>query len=438
MVTVGAEGVQNRVIAVGLLDAHPENYRQHPERQIAGIRASLRVFGQPRSIVVQELATENTEGAEKRYTIVAGHGVKLAAEAEGWAALRCDVLPADWPPQKIKAYLVADNELGRLADNDDAQLAALIEEARAYDDKLLAAMGYDAQELGELLKSIERAERAAQEDPGPQIDKAEELRVKWGVNSGDLWACGEHRIICGDCTDAAVVKAVAFGDAFDLVCTDPPYGVSYADKNEYLNAVAKGNRIQIPIEGDHLTVEEAADLWRKAFTLLFEHTKPGGVYYVNAPQGGDLMMMMMMLREVGWLLKPQIIWVKNNHVLGRSDYQLKHEPILYGWKPGSHFWCGSRSEMSVWMVDKPTNSDLHPTTKPLELIEKAVTNSSKPGEVVADFFSGSGTTLIACERLGRKCRAIEITPGYVAVALERWAVMTGKTPVLIEAKQEDV
>ena len=241
----------------------------------------------------------------------------------------------------------------------------------------------------------------------------------------------QHRLICGDCTDSKVVSAVAFGDRIDLWVSDPPYGVSYADKNKYLNAVAKGNRIQTPIANDHLTLDEATDLWRKAFGIVFEFAKPGCVYYVHAPQGGDLMMMMMTLRECGWLLKPQIIWVKNNHVLGRSDYQLKHEPILYGWKEGSHYWNGSRSEMSVWQVDKPQNSDFHPTTKPVELAEKAIQNSSKPGELVFDGFLGSGTTLIACERLGRRCRAVEIEPGYCAVAIQRWVDMTGGEPVLL-------
>lgn len=241
----------------------------------------------------------------------------------------------------------------------------------------------------------------------------------------------QHRLICGDCTDPAVVARLLGDEKIDLVCTDPPYGVSYADKNKYLNAVAKGNCIQAPITGDHLTLDEATDLWRRAFGVAFQFAKPGCVYYVHAPQGGDLMMMMMMLRETGWLLKPQIIWVKNNHVLGRSDYQLKHEPILYGWKEGGHYWCGSRSEMSVWMVDKPQKSDLHPTTKPVELIEKAIGNSSLPGELVVDFFAGSGTTCVAAERLGRRSAAIELAPEFAAVVIERLA-QAGLQPVLIE------
>jgi len=144
------------------------------------------------------------------------------------------------------------------------------------------------------------------------------------------------------------------------------------------------------------------------------------------------MMMMMMLGQAGWLVKHELIWVKNNHVLGRADYQYKHEPIIYGWKPGAaHYFVDSRSEMSVWEIDKPQKSDMHPTTKPLELVERAMRNSSRQDDVVIDFFLGSGTTLLAAERLGRKGRFVELAPGYTAVALHRWANATGKPPRLI-------
>lgn len=131
-------------------------------------------------------------------------------------------------------------------------------------------------------------------------------------------------------------------------------------------------------------------------------------------------------------MKPHIVWVKNNHVLGRSDYQLKHEPILYGWKPGSHWFFGDRSQMSVWHIDKPVKNEFHPTMKPVELFAMAIMNSSDINDIVCDLFSGSGTTIIACEQLNRRCRAMEIAPGYVAVALERWSAATGKQPELIE------
>jgi DNA modification methylase len=239
--------------------------------------------------------------------------------------------------------------------------------------------------------------------------------------------------VCGDCTDKEVVNAVAFGN-IDLIVSDPPYSVSYADKNKSLNAVAFGNRIQTPIENDHLSTEETASkIWLPAFKNMYDIAKPGCAYYVSAPQGGDQMMMMMMLVEAGWLVKHELIWVKNNHVLGRADYQYKHEPIIYGWKPGAgHYFIDSRSEVSTWEIDKPLNSDLHPTQKPLELVERAIRNSSRQGEIVADFFVGSGTTLIGCQKLGRRCMAIDSDPAYCAVTLQRWHDLTGLDPQRID------
>ena len=222
------------------------------------------------------------------------------------------------------------------------------------------------------------------------------------------------------------------GEPLRLFVTDPPYGVSYAAKNEYLNAVAFGNRIQTPIKNDHLNAVDMRAVWFAAFRTAFDVADGGCPYYIHAPQGGDhMMMMMMMIDKAGWLVQHELMWLKNNHVLGRADYQYKHEPIIYGWKPGSHWFYGDRSQFSVWEFPKPNNSDLHPTMKPVELEEKAIQNSSKMGEAVGDWFTGSGTTLIACEKLRRKCRAIEIDEGYAAVTLQRWADLTGKTPRLL-------
>jgi DNA modification methylase len=288
-------------------------------------------------------------------------------------------------------------------------------------------------ELGEMLEgSIAGLLNNPPKDVEPKIDQAAELQKKWGTALGQVWQLGEHRLIIGDCTDKAVIEAVAFGESIDFIYVDPPYSVSYADKNASLNAVAFGNRIQTPIINDHLSTEETAQkIWVPAFINLFEIAKPGGVYYCSAPQGGDqMMMMMMMLCEAGWLVKHELIWVKNNHVLGRADYQYKHEPIIYGWKPGAgHYFVDSRSEFSVWQIDKPHNSDLHPTTKPVELVERAMKNSSKPGDICLDSFVGSGTTIIAGENLKRKVRAIELDEGYAAVSIQRWHDLTTRDPI---------
>jgi len=248
-----------------------------------------------------------------------------------------------------------------------------------------------------------------------------------------MWKLGEHRVICGDCTDAGVVARVMGGEKAQLVVADPPYGVKYGDKNVFLNSIAPGNRIQKHIEGDHETKEQTQVLWRGAFEQMNLVMLPGAVIYCFMPQGGDqMMMMMMMMMMAGIEPRHELIWLKNNHVLGRVDYAYKHEPILYAWKDGGHKFYGD-FQTSVIECNKPQKSDMHPTTKPVELIDRLIGNSSERGGVVIDPFLGSGTTLIACERLNRRCRGIEISPGYVAATLQRWADLTGRQPALLDA-----
>ncbi len=248
---------------------------------------------------------------------------------------------------------------------------------------------------------------------------------------GQAWKLGDHVLVCGDSTNSDAFSV--FEQKADLLLTDPPYGVSYAEKNKYLNALAKGNSIQVPIEGDSKTPAEMSVFWSWALNQAYGACKPGAAYYCFGPQGGDLLLLLLMqaLNQTGWMLKHQLIWVKNNHVLGRSDYNYKHEPILYGWKQdGSHSFYGGH-DVSVWEYDKPHNSDLHPTMKPIELLQHAIENSTKPGEVVLDPFAGSGSTLIACEMTGRKCYAVEIDAHYCDVTIARWEKITGKQASLL-------
>jgi DNA modification methylase len=217
-----------------------------------------------------------------------------------------------------------------------------------------------------------------------------------------------------------------------LVITDPPYGVAYADKNAFLNTIGPANRIETPIVNDHLTKPQMQALWKAAFTVMAAVMAPGAVIYCFMPQGGDQMMMMMMMMMEGAGIEPrhELIWLKNNHVLGRVDYAYKHEPILYAWKDGGHHFYGD-FQTSILEYAKPQKSDLHPTTKPVALIEHLMQNSSRPGEGVYDGFVGAGTTLIAAENLGRVCYACELDPGYVAVTLERYRQLTGIVPTRI-------
>lgn len=381
--------VVNRVVAVELCSPHPQNYNQHDEAQIGDLRASLRRFGQVRSIVVQD------DGAGG-YLLVAGHGLHQAARAEGFDELRADVIPADWQPARVLAYLAADNELARQGTPDDEQLAALVKRVQEEADEELARLAAGTEErLRELMAGLAQGEPA--DDPGAQVDRAAELQEKWRTATGQLWiipsktAGGEHRVICGDCTDAAVVERVMGGERQSLL-TDPPYGIDAANMQ-----MGIGKR-EFPREGEWDTqridilpfVEsaESAIVW-------------GGNYYADIlPVTPD------------WLC-----WHKKNDNLSYAEFELAWSNVGKRARILAHHWSGEVK--------------LHITQKPLPVMEWCA--EFLPANVsVLDPFLGSGTTLVACERLGRLGRGVEIAPEYVAVTLERLAGM-GLEPRLAES-----
>jgi DNA modification methylase len=236
--------------------------------------------------------------------------------------------------------------------------------------------------------------------------------------------------MCGDSTDIEQVKMLMGGVLADMVFTDPPYGVSYTEKNEYLNSLGAGHRLTKAIENDSKTPTEMYDFWLKAFRVLYEVTNEKMAYYITAPQGGDLLLLLLLqaVRDAGFALKHQLIWNKNNHILGRCDYNYKHEPIIYGWKiKGTHdFVGGGKFKTSVWDIPKPLRNDLHPTMKPIELVAECLKDNTREGNVVIDVFGGSGTTLIAAEQLNRKAFLMEFDEHYCDVIIARWEKLTGK------------
>jgi len=271
-----------------------------------------------------------------------------------------------------------------------------------------------------------------QDAPEPEIDKAEELRVKWGVESGQLWQLGEHRLICGDSTNIELYKKLFIDEKSTMIWTDPPYGVSYGDKLEAANPM--GYRVRT-IENDNLKPEELEKFIRSVFKNCSEFTIAGAAIYAASPAGTPLPRLIASFNDSGFEFRWGLVWVKDQIVLSRADYHFQHENILYGWKPdGAHKWSGDRKQSSCMFVDRPKKSEEHPTMKPVELVEIMIKNNSDNNDIVLDPFLGSGTTLIACENLNRKCRAVEISPAYVAVALERWHQHTGLMPELIESK----
>lgn len=384
---------------------YPNNPKKHPDEQVDKIAASIDEYGFVQPIVVQD-----------GQNVVIGHGRLKAAKKLGLDQV--PVIDADHLTEaQAKALRLADNRVSESGWDEDA-LQVEFEELGEMDfDTDLT--GFDEDEVSEY-KTPDAGEIEGVETPEPP----EEART----NESDLWILGDHRLLCGDATNEDDVKRLIDGDKIDLFVTDPPYGVSYSDKNEFLNEYDEGNRIQKNIESDHGTVDDSADLWKRAFSLTYEHTKDGGCYYITGPQGGELsMMMMMMIQEAGFMLKHCLVWVKNNHVLGRCDYHYKHEPILYGWKEGeAHYYSGNGPNKSVWEIDKPLQSEKHPTMKPVELFSNCITNGSRTNEIVYDCFAGSGTTAMACEQLNRMAFMMESDPHYCDVIVERWEDYTGK------------
>jgi len=417
--------IRNRIKALEYIHtrdlvAHPGNWREHPKAQADALLGVLKEVG-----IAGALLAYRSERQGGALVVIDGH-------------LRKDAAPQKWP---VLILDVDDAEADYLLATHDPLAAMATADAGALDALLASVQSGEAavtSMLAELAEGVGLYASEEDSDAEPKIDRAGELRQQWGVEPGQLWRLPsrtpgqEHRLICGDCIDAAVVERVMGEERADLVVTDPPYGVSYADKNRFLNAISRANHIEEPIFNDHMGKDETQALWRDAFERMSAVMQPGAVVYCFMPQGGDqMMMMMMMMMGAGIEPRHELIWLKNNHVLGRVDYAYKHEPILYAWKAGGHKFYGD-FQTSVLEFPKPQVSDMHPTTKPLALVERLVGNSSRAGGVIYDMFLGSGTTIIAAENLSRQCRAVELSPGYVAVALQRYVDAFGIEPELID------
>ena len=383
------------------------NYRKHSDKNLSLIGKSLDDFGAGRSIVADStgaviggngtLRAANQRGIPKR--IIHTNGDELVV------VVRDDIAPDD--PRRAKLAIM-DNST---TDSSEFDIEAL---QMDFEPIELENLGVELPEIEEV--GIVEGET----DPDSVPESAEApVSIKGGV-----YQLGDHRLMCGDSTSAQDVARLMGEDKADMVFTDPPYGVSYTEKNEFLNRRGAGHRLTTPIENDAMPPEEMRDFWVSAFENLHKFTKERMSYYITAPQGGDLLLLLLQsIREAGFMLKHQLVWNKNNHVLGRCDYDYKHEPIVYGWKIGGthNFFGGGKFKTSVWDIPKPTQSKLHPTMKPVELVANATLDATARGDFVLDLFGGSGTTLIACEQTGRKCRMMELDPHYCDVIRKRWA-----------------
>lgn len=272
-------------------------------------------------------------------------------------------------------------------------------------------------------------EKQATEDDFDENKDAIAVRCK----RGDVWVLGDHRLMCGDSISLDDVKKLMGGVKADMVFTDPPYGVSIGSKNEMLNSVQKAGLCTQNIENDTLCAEDLRGLIVGAMTNARISCEPDACYYVTAPQGGDLgLMMQEAMRDAGLPVRHILIWRKNTATfsLGRLDYDYQHEPIFYTWTEKHHNYRKGDNRTTVWDYNKPLKCDLHPTMKPVELVANCMKDGTLLGDKVLDLFGGSGTTLIAAEQLGRKCFMMELDPHYCDVIIARWEKLTGKTATL--------
>jgi site-specific DNA-methyltransferase (adenine-specific) len=338
------------------------------------------------------------------------------------------VLVLDVTEEEADKILLTLDPLAAMAESDAERIKAL-----------LATVRTDSGAVQELLKRTagdrlwETVHPHEVDEVEVSHEKAEELKAKWGTERDQLWQMGSHRIICGDCGDASVVARLwaGGGPRLRMIWTDPPYGVSYADKTAWMERHG-AQRTRRPIANDDLTPEEIAALFTRALGGAIDHAESGAAIYATVPAGPLLPVFIAAMEQGGFNYRHCLVWVKQTFVLGRSDYHYRHEPILYGWiANGPHYFTDDRTRDSVFEVDRPMVSDLHPTTKPIELIARMVANSSRPGELVYDPFCGSGSTILAAHQLGRIGYGCELDPGYVAVTLERLSIL-GLKPELIE------
>ena len=413
------------------------NAKMHPAEQVEQIKRSIEEFGFNDPIAIWR-------GNE----IIEGHGRLIAAEELGMQevpVIRLDGLT----DEQRRAYALVHNKTTM---NSDFDLDLLQAELNELTDIDMAQFGFDD------AAADDQTEDVSEDDYDPEIP--EEPRAK----TGDVYQLGEHRLMCGDSTDPEALRILMNGAKGNLVVTDPPYGVAIGDKMKLLNEAdpGKGGIVAKNIENDTIPHDQLREILTAAFANVKTFCEEDCSYYVSSAQGGELgQMMLEMMRDAGLPVRHNLIWVKSSPVfsMGRLDYDYRHEPIFYTWAKKHNFYGGaensviddslplekmSKTELkdlvhelrgdnrtSVIYCDKPHKSELHPTMKPVKLFGRFIINSSQRGDAGVDIFGGSGTTIIACEQLGRRCYTMEKDPHYVDVIIDRWEKFTGEKARLV-------
>ena len=386
---------------VDKLIPYARNPRTHSDAQVAQIAASIAEFGFNSPILVDSKAG-----------ILAGHGRLLAARKLGLTEVPVIVLDHLTEAQK-RAYIIADNKLAENAGWDDDMLRIEIE-ALQDENFDVSLLGFEDVELAQLLAAQDASGGLTDEDAIPELPQTPTSRT------GDLWVLGDHKLLVGDATNHGDVVRLMAGEVADLIFTDPPYNVDYEGYTEQ----------KLKIKGDRMSDADFKQFLEASFCGLRAAVKSGASMYVchssswqrefqNALEAG------------GFAVRCQIIWAKNTFAWGFGRYKFRHEPLFYCHVAGQKDpWYGDKTQSTLWEEKKPSANRIHPTAKPVELIERALMNSSKTGDVVADLFGGSGSTLIACERRGRRARLMEIDPKYADCIMRRLQEYSGKSATL--------
>ena len=390
-------------IPIDDLRPDPSNPRRIGDAELESLTRSIQEFG-----FVQPVLVRREDGV-----VTAGHQRLLAARRLGYKTV--PAVYVDLSPEKARLLNVALNKIS--GDWDQELLARLFADLETAPGIDLSLTGFADDEIAKLMKSLDARERRGREESFDLEAAWQAAKADRRVQRSDVWQLGDHRVMCGDSTQEADVSRLIAGGSARLMVTDPPYGVAY----EVDGKNPKFKKRRGPIANDDLGADQA-----KFWTDAFRHWPLEGDAYIFGPSGPLIFQLAAALTAADIDPRQLLIWVKDRLVLGRSHYHYRHEHIIYGWR-GKSSWNGSRKEDSVWDEPRPGDSPEHPTIKPLPLCERAIENSSQPNDVVIDAFLGSGTTLIAAERTGRRCFGMELDPSYVSLVLARWEAFTGQT-----------
>ena len=392
---MGKTTTEMQLVPLSRLVPYVNNARTHSPEQLTKLRSSLREFGFINPVII-----------DRDFNVIAGHGRIAAAKEEGMEEVPCVFADFLTEAQK-KAYILADNRMALDAGWDEELLRIEIESLQGADfDVSLTGFGED--EIADLFAGD--SEKDVKDD---DFDLSAALEKAAFVERGDIWTVGRHRLMCGDATSVEDVSALMDGKKANLIVTDPPYNVAFKSGSG------------LSIQNDSMENGEFYTFLYNSFQNMAAHLEKGGAAYVFHADTEGLNFRKAFV-DAGFHLAGVCIWVKNSLVLGRSDYQWQHEPVLYGFlKNGKHPWYSDRKQTTIWNYDKPKRNKNHPTSKPLDLLGYPICNSSQENAIVLDTFGGSGSTMMACEQTDRICCMMELDEKYASVILRRYVEDTG-------------